>query len=125
MESSMINSSWYLTNYYISPLEPGDFSEIYNIEFELVANETANFKGQSYLIALYDKAMVDSYESHISGSKKDADLSTEETCSLGIRAKNQKVIKSLGTQVSNVYAFNDGYTIQYRGGDKCFYKNNM
>lgn len=33
-------------------------------------------------------------------------------------------MKSLGTSIAGINIFNDGYTIQYRGGDKCFYKKN-
>lgn len=77
------------------------------------------------MIALFDQSMVEQYDTQMSGSMMDINSNAEsQMCALGIRARNQKVVKSLGTSIAGIHTMNDGYTIQYRGGDKCFYKKN-
>lgn len=78
------------------------------------------------MIGLFDTSMVNQYEAQIVTKENNTSaLKGSETCSLGIKAKNQKTIKSLGTQIASINTHYDGYTIQYTGGDKCFYKSNM
>lgn len=122
MESVEVNKTWYLQNFYFSPQYPSDFKKMYDLKFERDEQEERTFKGNSYLVALFDTQMVSQLESQM---VRDSADSSGDTCSLGIKARNQKVVKSLGSQISSINARHNGYIIQYHAGDKCFYKNNL
>ena len=54
MESVEVNNTWYLQNFYFSPQFPSDFKKMYDLKFERNEQEERAFKGNSYMVALFD-----------------------------------------------------------------------
>lgn len=81
-------------------------------------DEKKKYSDDSFIIGVFDQQEVKHYSSSVK------DLSLDEKCPLGLQGRNQRVIKSLGTDISGINLNEDGFTVQYREGDTCFYQNN-
>ncbi|CDW77764.1 UNKNOWN [Stylonychia lemnae] len=117
------NNSWYTQNFYISPKAPANFSKIYELEFE--QTQDVLFKPNSFILGLFDEKLVQQYVPPATQATSNNDAEMFGRCKNNLQAKNQKIIKSVGTSIAGINIHDSGYTIQYRGGDKCFFKKNL
>lgn len=77
-------------------------------------------------MGLYDLKQVQHFSTqHTTQKSSNAQntTSSQQKCILdeAMTGKNQRVIKSLGTNVESVTVNMDNYVIKYTGGDECFY----
>lgn len=99
-----------MNQFYISPTQRSDFSTITNFELE---SEIDKKSKSLYLVGMFDSNLVSTYQSQQSGKLN----SQEKQCLAGIQGKNQKIMRSLGNDISKVNSDKDGFTIVYTGGD--------
>jgi len=62
LSSQSLNDTWYVNQFYVSPLEPNDFSKISDLEYEQKAlNSSLN---NVYLMGLFDSNLVNMYQTY-------------------------------------------------------------
>lgn len=116
--------SRFVDQYFISPVDRSSFTGISDIELEQsVDQEDASIQWNSYVVGLFDQSEVMHYSTQQQTSKAQALSAAQAKCPLAseLLGKNQRVIKSLGTNIKAVALTKTGFTVKYNGGDECFY----
>eukprot|EP00347_Sterkiella_histriomuscorum_P001733 403370894 len=104
--------------FYISPLTRSNFTKISEADFELSKEEKESFNPNSFITGLFDTSLVEHY-STLQGP------GLENACPSSLQGQNQRVIKSLGSNIKQVELQKQGFTVKYNNGDDCFYDKNQ
>ncbi|CDW84817.1 UNKNOWN [Stylonychia lemnae] len=109
---------FFKNQFFVSPTALSDFWKISDIELELSQDDRNSFLHNSFIIGLYDQNAVEHYSTLQSPGLGDK-------CPSNLQGKNQRIVKSLGTNIRSISIQDNAFTVHYNHGDLCFYDQNQ